>query len=97
MVNKYDPGLFVAAIESRINNSRVPQCRYCGGNKFTTTDSMASVLIGKDLNAISIGPSIPSGMIVCEKCGHIEFFALGALGLLKKEDGDTDGKEENRK
>ena len=67
-------------------------CRFCGGQRFTSTDKLATILIGDDLNSISIGPSIPSGMIVCENCGHIEFFALGALGLLSKKEEATDGK-----
>lgn len=93
-MSKYDPNLFIAEIENRINNRRVPQCRFCGGNRFTTTDSLATILIGKELNAVSIGPSVPAGMIVCEKCGHIDFFALGALGLLQKEDEKKDGKKQ---
>lgn len=93
-MSKYNPNLFIAEIENRINNGRVPQCRFCGGNRFTTTDSMATILIGKELNAVSIGPSVPAGMIVCEKCGHIDFFALGALGLLQKEDEKKDGEKQ---
>lgn len=93
-MSKYDPNLFISEIENRINNGRVPQCRFCGGNRFTTTDSMATILIGKELNAVSIGPSVPAGMIVCEKCGHIEFFALGAIGLLQKEDEKKDGEKQ---
>ena len=93
-MSKYDPNLFITEIEKRINNGRVPQCRYCGGNKFTTTDSMASILIGKELHSVSLGPSVPAGMIVCEKCGHIDFFALGALGFLQKEDEQEDGENQ---
>lgn len=95
-MSKYDPNSFIKEIEKRIVNGKVPQCRYCGGNKFTTTESMASILIGKETNAISIGPSVPAGMIVCEKCGHVDFFALGVLGLLQKEDGNIDGEEKTK-
>ena len=43
----------------------------------------AAILIGEDMSSINIGPHIPSGMIICEYCGHIDFFALGVLGLVK--------------
>ena len=52
----------------------------------------AYIIIGKDLTGISLGPSIPSGVVVCTKCGHLEFFALGALGLLPKKEDSSDGK-----
>lgn len=40
----------------------------------------------------SVGPNIPAGVVVCENCGHMEFFAMGSLGLLKAEEHDGDGK-----
>ena len=43
------------------------------------------------LKGLDLGPSIPSGLIVCENCGHIELFALGSLGLLKKKGDNSDG------
>lgn len=49
-------------------------------------------LIGDDTKNISLGPNIPAGIVVCENCGHMEFFAMGSLGLLKTEEHDDDGK-----
>ena len=49
-------------------------------------------LIGDDTKNISLGPNIPAGVVVCENCGHMEFFAMGSLGLLKAEEHDGDGK-----
>ena len=57
---------------------------------------MASILIGKDLESVSIGPTIPAGMVICQQCGHMDFFALGILGLLNEKDGNDDGKTESK-
>ena len=89
----YDPNEFIRALAQHTNNRSVPQCPYCGGQQFTTTDSLASILIGKEPNGIAIGPFIPAGMIICQKCGHIEFFALGALGLMDNGDEKRNGEQ----
>ena len=91
-MSKYNPKDFIAAIGSKMNKHRIPDCPYCGGNKFTTTQSFATILIGDDTKNISLGPNIPAGVVVCENCGHMEFFAMGSLGLLKAEEHDGDGK-----
>ena len=81
---KYDPNKFISAISKKMAG-RVPVCPYCGGQKFTTTGNVAAILIGDDTSNLNLGPHIPSGMLICENCGHIEFFALGSLGLMEKE------------
>ena len=81
-MNKYNPNKFITAIQKKLNGRDVPNCPYCGGEKFTSTDKFATILIGDEINNLNLGPTIPSGMLVCENCGHIEFFALGSLGLL---------------
>lgn len=91
-MNSYNSDKFASALKSAMNGRVLPNCPYCGNNQFTTTDSMATILIGKNIKGINLGPSIPSGMVICTKCGHIEFFALGALGLFTEEDGAADGK-----
>ena len=91
-MSKYNPNEFIAALGAKMNGRNVPNCPYCGGKKFTTTQSFATILIGDDSKNISLGPNIPAGMIVCENCGHIEFFAMGSLGLLKAEEHNGDDK-----
>lgn len=81
---------FIKALEQATNNRIIPSCPYCGGNNFTTTDSFSSIIIGKNPNSLTLGTSIPAGMVICSRCGHIEFFALGALGLLPKKE-NTNG------
>lgn len=95
-MRKYNPQDFISALQKRTNNRSVPACPFCGGRKYTSTDSMASILIGTDLDSVSIGPTVPSGMLICQQCGHVEFFALGALGLLHEKDGVNDGKNESK-
>ena len=62
---------------------------------FTSTSDFVSLLTNNEFNGIKIGPTIPAGMLICTKCGHIELFALGVLGLIEKADEKTDGKTEN--
>lgn len=82
-MSKYNPSIFIDAIKKKMING-LPPCPYCGGKKFTTTENVAEILIGDDISNLSLGSHIPSGMLICEKCGHIEFFALGALGLMEE-------------
>lgn len=91
-MSKYDPKEFISALGKKMNGRNVPNCPYCGGQKFTSTDKFATILIGDEMSGINLGPNIPSGMIVCENCGHIEFFALGSLGLLSNKGETKDAK-----
>lgn len=86
---RYNPNRFISAIQGKLINGRIPQCPFCGGKKYTSTDSVAGILISNDTKNLNIGPNIPSGMLICENCGHIDFFALGVLGLM--EDSNNDG------
>lgn len=91
-MSKFNSTDFIKAFSSKTGGTNVPKCPFCGNQHFTTLEKFATILIGDDVSGINLGPSIPSGMIVCEKCGHIEFFALGALGLLNKEGDSKNGK-----
>lgn len=88
-MEKYIPGEFLNAIKNKIgNNLTTLKCPFCGGQSFTTTENVATVFISDDIKDVKLGPHIPSGMLICENCGHIELFALGSLGLLKGEKKD---------
>lgn len=91
-MSKYNPNKFIAALAQKMNGREFPPCPYCGGQKFTTTRRVATILIAEDTKNIDLGPNVPAGMVVCEKCGHIEFFAMGALGLLNTEENDGTSK-----
>lgn len=91
-MKKYNAQEYINTINKKLQaGNTILRCPFCGGNKFTSPDKFATILTGNDLSGIEIGTSVPSGMLICENCGHIEFFALGALGLLPKEE-DANGK-----
>lgn len=87
-MKKYNPEEFVEALSKKMGTPNIRSCPFCHGNKFTTTQQYAAIVIGEGLDGLTLGPNIPAGMIICENCGHMDFFALGALELLKKEESD---------
>lgn len=87
---KYDPNLFLKALEKKSNNRPIPACPFCGGRDYSTTENVTTLLLNNEIGGINLGPTIPAGILVCNKCGHIDLFALGALGLLNKKDGQND-------
>lgn len=89
-MTQYEPKKFISALDKKAPSSQLV-CPYCHGNKFTSTENYATIIIGKDLSSITLGASIPSGIAICQNCGHIDFFALGVLGLLGKRE-ETNGK-----
>lgn len=98
-MKNYEPSKFIDALHKRIANKPI-KCPYCGGRKFTSTDSSAAILISKKVSGLSVSSVeayIPSGMLICENCGHVEFFALGVLGLNDKDDEDNAEKTETSK
>ena len=79
-------------------NKRVQSfiCPICHQAKYSfidgyTVDPLQSNYKNLDLG----GKMIPSVMIVCNNCGHIDKFSLGILGLLDKNNETTDKSEAN--
>ena len=91
MENNFDQKKFIEKLRVKFKN-KIPNCQFCGGNDFTVPTEISSVVLSKKINTMQLGLSMPAGMIVCTKCGHMSFFALGALGMLSKEEGGDDGK-----
>ena len=52
---KYDPEKFINTLNRKISGN-VPRCPFCGGQKYTSTESVASILIGDDTNNLNLGP-----------------------------------------
>ena len=74
---------FLARMQERTKERGIPSCPFCGSQKFSTTSTVAKILMSESVDGITIGPNIPAGTIVCANCGHIEFFAIGVLGMLE--------------
>jgi ribosomal protein L37E len=77
----------VKALEER--GAKLP-CPRCGNNAFTLLDGYFNQTIQTELKGIVIGgPSLPSVVIACNRCGFLSQHALGVLGLLpQKEEGE---------
>ena len=74
----------VKALEDR--GAKLP-CPRCGNQQFTLLDGYFNQSIQMELKGMVLGgPSIPSVVIACNKCGFLSQHALGALGLLPREE-----------
>ncbi|MCK4653444.1 MAG: hypothetical protein KAU01_03270 [Candidatus Cloacimonetes bacterium] len=75
----------IKALEER--GAKLP-CPRCGNQRFSLLNGYFNQTIQTELKGISIGgPSVPSIVLACTKCGYLSQHALGTLGLLSK-DGD---------
>ncbi len=62
-------------------------CPRCGNNNFTLIDGYFNQPIQIELGGLVLGgPTIPSIVLACTKCGFLSQHALGVLNLLPKED-----------
>ncbi len=86
MDDKYDASTFIATLNERIRPKSMPRCPICGGNQYTTPIQVATIPVGASLKGLSVGQTAPCAMVVCTKCGHVDCFAIGILGLLPKDD-----------
>ncbi len=83
---KYNSSDFIHKLKENTDGHSLPCCRYCGGSDYTTPAEMATIFVANNFNGLQIGPTVPCAMVICKKCGHVDFFAIGILGLLP-EDG----------
>ena len=68
----------IAALEAR--GAKLP-CSRCGHSQFEIVGG-TTLPLQNDPNVLSIGgPSIPTVIVGCSKCGHVWHHALGSLGL----------------
>ena len=69
-------------------------CPFCGQKEFTLVDGYLLDIVHNDFNSPQLlGKTLPSVSLVCNNCGFIAKFALGALGLMNNEP-DIKEKEE---
>ena len=86
-MSKYVSKEFIEKLGDKIKKD-YPDCPICGGGQFSSTNDFADIVVGNDFSKYNLGRRIPAGMVICKNCGHIDFFALGALDLIKGEAPD---------
>ncbi len=69
------------AIMSKIKTARCPAC---GNPDIALLDGFFKLAVSEklDANLVLGGPVVPLVMLACKHCGHVQFHAAGALGLL---------------
>jgi ribosomal protein L37E len=78
----------IKALEER--GAKLP-CPRCGNQSFTLIDGYFNQTIQTDLKGMVLGgPSVPSVVVVCNRCGYLSQHALGVLGLLPKEEAKNE-------
>ena len=71
-------------------------CPICHQSKYTLLDGYFVDVIQNRFQDLQLGGRIlPSFMLVCNNCGHLENFSLGVLGLMEIEN-NQDGKDVNK-
>ena len=95
MISKEEKQKIISELNNRINLGNL-KCPMCGNNHFIIADGYFNTMMQDHLNGIVLGgTSIPSIAIVCNKCGFISSHALGVLGLLPKQNEDSQKGGEN--
>lgn len=74
----------VKALSQRVNSI---VCPICHQSKYSFVDGYTIDPVQDDYKAVQLGGKfIPSVMLVCNNCGHIDRFSLGVLDLMDKEE-----------
>ncbi len=75
------------ALSKRLGNLVCPMCHQ---SRYTLIDGYVSEPVQEDYKKVVLGGRmIPSVMLVCNHCGHIDRFALGVLGLMEGENSES--------
>jgi predicted nucleic-acid-binding Zn-ribbon protein len=62
-------------------------CPRCGNDNFALIDGYFNQIVQTELKGMVMeGPSLPSAIVVCNRCGYLNQHALGPLGLLPSEE-----------
>ena len=73
-------------------------CPICHQTKYTLLDGYFVDVIQDKYQGMQLGGRLlPSVMLVCNQCGHLENFSLGVLGLMESEEKIEDNDRENKK
>ena len=81
---KQNQNTIIKALE--YSGAKLP-CPRCGNSSFTLLNGYFNHTIQNDPKGMVLGgPSIPSIVVACNRCGYLSQHALGILGLLPKEE-----------
>jgi len=85
MLSEEQKQKIIKALEER--GAMLP-CPRCGNNNFTLLDGYFNQTIQATFKGSMVigGPSVPSVVTACNRCGYLSQHALGTLGLLSKEE-----------
>lgn len=92
----YNSDEFTRKLQAATDGHSLPKCPFCGGTDYTTPNHVAVVLVADTFASLTIGPSAPCAMVVCQKCGHVDLFALGVLNLLPERVHDSEGENNDK-
>jgi hypothetical protein len=74
----------ISALNQRVSGFVCPICHQA---RFTFVDGYTVDPVQEDYRGMQLGGKmIPSVMLVCSNCGHIDRFSLGVLGLMENND-----------
>jgi len=78
----------IKALEDK--GAKLP-CPRCGNNSFTVLDGYFNQTVQTQVSGLVIGgKSVPTAVVVCNKCGFLAQHALTVLGAIpQKEEGKT--------
>lgn len=88
MNDQYDPEEFKEKLNQRVGRPLRP-CPFCGKTTYSISSDYVSMFTQKEYKTLQLGNNIPCGVMFCDTCGHVDLFALGTLGMLKKQ--NTEG------
>lgn len=64
-------------------------CPICHQSRYTLLDGYFASTVQKGYKGLELGGRVlPSVMLVCNNCGHLDNFSLGVLGLMDAEDNN---------
>lgn len=79
-------------IQRLIEKGAKAPCPRCHNSEFALIDGYFNQSIQSKLNGLYMGgPTVPSIVTVCTKCGFVSQHALGALGLLPQKEESKNG------
>ena len=82
MMNEENKKEIIVAINQRIGKLECPICHL---SEYTFLDGYFVDAVQDNYRSMRLGGRmLPSVVLVCNHCGHIDKFSLGVLGLLSK-------------